>query len=68
MADKIGPTGDWPRGKLNKDDEGGLAIAICTEKDVVKIMFGKNVSWIGLPKEMALAFAKLIVERAEKLP
>lgn len=31
MVDKLGPTGEFPQGRLNKDDAGELAIASSIE-------------------------------------
>lgn len=67
MPDKLGPTGDFPRGKLNETDEGGLQLAIGKEKDTVRIDFGKPVVWFALPADQALAFASLVVKHAMEL-
>jgi hypothetical protein len=64
----LGSTGDHPRGKLNADDEGGIRVAVGVDEGVVKIFFGKPVSWLGMPKEHALALAEAIRYQAEKLP
>jgi hypothetical protein len=63
MADEpFGPTGDFPRGKLRPDDEGGLNIGIAHDSDgTVIINFGTDVSWLGLPPDQAREFAKLIL-------
>lgn len=67
MANKPGPTHDFPKGKLNDEDEGGLKIAISIQDSVVRIDFGEPTAWIGLPVEEALAFASLIVGKAIEL-
>ena len=55
---KLGPTGNFPRGKLNAEDEGGLAIAVGKNPDGVIIMdFGKEVGWIGLNQATAINIA-----------
>lgn len=64
---KFGPTGTFPRGKFDADDEGALVIGIATRDKTVVINFGSPVAWIGMPKENAIAFAKTILEHAEKL-
>ena len=64
MIDDLGPTGDFPLGKLNPDDEGGLKLAISQEKGVVRIDFGKPTAWIGLPPDLALEFAATIAKHA----
>jgi hypothetical protein len=50
-----GPTGEFPRGKLNDADEGELTLAITSEAGVVRIDFGKPTAWIGLDPDAALA-------------
>lgn len=60
----VGATGDFPRGKLNPTDEGGLMIAVHPEGDTVRIDFGKPTAWIAMPADQALAFAALIVKNA----
>lgn len=65
---KLGATGTFPKGKLNKHDEGGLQLAVGTSDGNVIIDFGKPVHWLGMPKQEALAFAKMIIDKAESLP
>jgi len=60
----IGETGDFPQGKLNQHDEGGLQIAIALEGETVTLRFGKQISWIGLPRAEAVQFALVILKRA----
>jgi hypothetical protein len=67
MSDKLGPTHDFPRGKLNEDDEGGLIIGLRIENNRLIIGFGKRISWIGLGKPEAIQFAKMIIEKADLL-
>ena len=64
---KLGPTGDFPQGKLNETDEGALNIAIGQEDGVVRIHFGTPTAWVGLPPDQALAFASIIVKHAMEL-
>lgn len=63
----LGATGDFPLGKLNKDDEGGLRMAIGTEHNKVIIHFGTPVGWLGLDKHTAIAFGSSIIDKAESL-
>lgn len=65
MSKKFGPTRDFPRGKLNESDDGGLQIGVATDdQDNVIINFGTKVQWIGMPPEDAINFAKLIMKHA----
>lgn len=66
---KLGPTGDFPSGKLDADDEGGINIAIGSQigpsgKIVVRIEFGKPIAWLGLPQEQAVQFAISVIKHA----
>jgi hypothetical protein len=59
----------YPRGKLNEDDEGELQFAIGadTKEGVVIISFGKNVSWLGMPPELARDLARLLNQKADEV-
>ena len=62
---KPGPTGDFPDGKLNPTDEGGLDIAISAlPNGTVRIDFGKKIAWFAMSREQAYQFAKMIMARA----
>jgi hypothetical protein len=67
--EKLGATGEFPQGKICKDDEGEirLAVAAVKEQGVVAIDFGTPVKWLALPKKEALEFAEIIRKNAEKL-
>ena len=65
--DDFGPTNRFPQGKLNAHDEGELKMAVLVEENVVKILFGKPIVWLGLPKKEALEFAEMVKNRAEEL-
>lgn len=58
----------YPEGRLNGDDEGAVEMAIVVDEGVVKIVFKKPVSWIGLPKDLALKMANLLFLKAAELP
>jgi hypothetical protein len=64
---KLGATGDFPKGKLNEDDEGGLRIRIGVEEDNVRVDFGTSVAWFALPPKQAVEFAQAIIKHAEWL-
>lgn len=62
---KLGPTGDYPHGKLNPEDEGGLQMAITHDsKGNVRIDFGVPVAWLAFPSDMAITFANLVLYHA----
>lgn len=58
----------YPQGKLNDDDEGALLIAMAIKDKTLIIDFGKPTHWIGLPKDQAIVFSKMILEAANKIP
>jgi len=62
---KLGATGQFPRGMLGPSDEGALQMGVAHDsKGNVILNFGKEVSWIGMPAEQAIEFAKLIMRHA----
>lgn len=58
--DKLGPTGELPRGKL--DDDGALNCAISHENGCVRVDF-----WLAMPPDLALEFAFMITKHAMDL-
>lgn len=62
----LGPTGDFPRGKLSEDDEGGLRIAILHREKTVLMNFGNTVAWIGLDVKTAKQLAEAIIHHASE--
>jgi hypothetical protein len=60
----FGPTGKYPKGKLDEDDRGELRFAIMRDGDLVRVEFGSDVSWLGLPPETAVDFAKALLDAA----
>lgn len=64
---KFGKTGNFPRGKLNRHDEGGLAMGITHTASAVVVNFGTPTSWIGLEPDLAEQFAKTILEHAAQI-
>lgn len=64
---QLGETGEFPRGQLNKDDEGELRMAIGAKDNNVIINFGKNISWLGLDKNSVLALGRSITMKAQLL-
>lgn len=60
----VGATGQWPLGKLNDDDEGGLRLALKAENGTVVIDFGTSVTWVGMTPQEAADFASAILKMA----
>ena len=59
-----GPTGRFPQGKLRRDDEGELRLAVGHKTGKVVIDFGTQVAWIGLDPDQADGLADLIKQHA----
>jgi len=62
----FGPTGDFPKGKVGEDDEGGIQLGIAWDgkAGIVRIVFGKKISWLGMEPPEAINFAKAILAKA----
>ena len=68
LKSALGPTGDFPAGKIAPQDEGGLMIGITSFNGRLILDFGKPVHSIGFTKKEALEFAKALKARAATLP
>ena len=64
MAENLGATGDFPHGKLNGNDEGGIRFAIGEDGGSVVINFGTPVTWLGMPPEQAVTLAEALIAKA----
>ena len=64
---KLGATNTFPRGKLNQHDEGELRIAVGMQDKTIVIDFGKEVAWVGLDKDTAMALADSLISWAQKI-
>ena len=66
---RLGATGQFPQGKIDKTDEGEIAIAIAIghRQNKVIINFGKPVAWIGFDKKQALQIAESLRTHAEQI-
>lgn len=65
MTDKIGPTGRFPQGKMSPADDGELAFGVARDSQGnVHINFGKPVSWLAMPPELAIEMAKMLLRHA----
>ena len=63
----LGATGDFPRGRLNALDEGGLRMAIGVEGGAVVVHFGKPVAFVGLGPQEARALARSLIAKADAI-
>jgi hypothetical protein len=66
MAEKPGPTGRFPDGKISWDDEGELKIGVAYDPAInqVRFEFGKPVAWLAMPSMDAVNLAMLILKAA----
>lgn len=64
MAEKLGPTFEYPQGRLSVDDAGALNFKIGERGDNVSVEFGEHVTWLAMPPEQAVAFAQLLIAKA----
>jgi hypothetical protein len=60
-------TDQFPRGKLNADDEGELQARIGVRDKTLIIDFGKPVVWLGLDHHTAMSLAANIMKRAQEI-
>jgi hypothetical protein len=67
MAEKLGATGEFPEGKLNETDEGGLQFAVTDDGKLVRVHFGKPVAWMAMGADLADQFADALKEHAARI-
>ena len=63
----FGPTGRFPDGKKDADDQGELCFGVTAEKGLVVIAFGTPVAWLGLNIEHAEQLATELNLRVAEL-
>lgn len=62
----LGPTGEYPNGKLGSDDQGELTIAIGAEDGLVKLEFGTPVAWLAVSPSDAATIAASLLHMAKR--
>lgn len=68
LKKELGPTNDFPHGKIVPHDEGGLMFGVTVFNGRVIFDFGKPIRSIGFTREGALELAELIKQRALQCP
>lgn len=64
----LGATGQFPEGKLNKDDEGEIRFVVGHSPEGQVILdFGKEVKWLGMPPEGARQLAAILLLHADEV-
>lgn len=66
-ASEIGPTGEFPAGKLTADDQGGLNVGVAVYNGKIIIKFGIPIEWFGMDADMAEALGEKLIELAGQL-
>lgn len=61
---KLGPTGEYPEGKLDEADDGELRISVGKVDDKVVMSFGTPVEWIGMTLAQALQIGQALIAKA----
>ena len=62
-----GPTGQFPEGKLNRDDQGELALGIAPYQGHVLMNFGKEISWIAMRPEQVEQLGRALIACAAQV-
>lgn len=58
--------GEYPNGRLNKDDAGAVAVAIGHQNGAVTMQFPHNLNWIGFTPDQAVDIAQTLLTHARK--
>lgn len=64
---KLGPTGYFPEGKLNDDDDGEIVFSIGTKDGRVVMEFGTSTKWVAMGPGQALVLADALKTKALEL-
>lgn len=66
---EVGATGEYPRGRLEPDDEGELQLGIAAdpENGVVRVAFGKGVKWLAFSADDVGRFCALLMHKAQEV-
>lgn len=63
----IGPTGDYPNGKLDFDDDGGIRVDLSTYRGRIILSFSVPITWLGMNPDQAITIAEKMIEYAKEL-
>ena len=54
----LGPTGEFPDGRVGPGDEGEIRLAVGSRQGHVFLAFGKEIAWLGMRPADARALAR----------
>lgn len=60
----LGPTNQFPQGKIHKSDEGELKLAIGHKDGKVFLAFGTPTEWIGFDRQQTLMLVESLLKHA----
>jgi hypothetical protein len=63
---ELGPTGQYPEGKLNEEDQGELAIGVVADGGKVIIHFGVPTQWVGMGPRKCKDLAQMLIKSADR--
>jgi len=64
---RLGATGQYPEGKLTREDEGGIRIATTSKNGKVILAFGKEIAWLGFTPQGAIDLGANLMQHGEEL-
>lgn len=62
----IGKTARFPEGKIHPTDEGEIRITVGHVEGQVIVDFGTPCTWVGMPPDRALEFARVLQQHAHE--
>lgn len=66
MTDQPGPTGEYPDGQLNANDQGETVVKVQVRHGLVFMEFGSAIAWTAMKPEQALRLAILLSKNAKE--
>lgn len=62
-----GALGEFPEGKMTKDDEGAIQFALGAKDGKVVLDFGSSVHWVGMTPQQAADLASALMKKAREV-
>ena len=63
----LGATGQFPSGKLTKQDQGEIKIGVMGVDGNIIMEFGQSVHWIGMTGVQAIDLGRILIKRGRKI-